>query len=115
MATKIVNEFIPHPDKVFVTDIESGPNVTKSGIIIPDDNATNRGIRARWAQVCMIGKNVTDVKVGEWLFIEHGRWSFGLDLEQPNGDILRVWHVDHPNATMAAADFDPRVNQKTAL
>jgi co-chaperonin GroES (HSP10) len=115
MSIKITEAFVPHPDKVFVTDIESGPLKTQSGLIIPDDNMQNRGIRPRWAQVYAIGANITDVAVGEWIFLEHGRWGFGIDLELPTGDVVRVWHADFPNGSMMASTEDPRANQKTVL
>jgi co-chaperonin GroES (HSP10) len=61
-----VSTFRPLRDQVFVADLESGVMLTKSGIIIPDDNRTNRGIRNRWARVYAVGPDVEDITVGEW-------------------------------------------------
>jgi len=61
--------------KVIVTNIESGARLTAKGIIIPDDNGKERGIRPRWAQVYAVGEGIDDIKVGEWVLINHGRWT----------------------------------------
>jgi co-chaperonin GroES (HSP10) len=62
-------------DKVIVTNIESGARLTSKGIIIPDDDGKERGIRPRWAQVHSVGKNIVDIKPGDWVLISHGRWT----------------------------------------
>lgn len=99
----------PLRDKVIVTDLQHGEKKTKSGIIILDDSTTDageRGIKSRWAQVYAVGPEQTDVSVGEWVLLEHGRWSVGQDLSLDNGEKMRIWLADH-NAILAVAEELP--------
>lgn len=92
----------PLPDSVIITDIEEGMQVSKGGIIKPDDNGEDRGIRPRWARVYSVGKNVDYIKENQWVLVEHGRWSRGV--ENDKGDILRL--VDN-DSCMAVSDGKP--------
>lgn len=103
-----IDNFRPLKGKVFVTDLEAGVRLTTSGIIIPDDDMRNSGIRNRWARVWAIGPEVYDVIVGDWILLEHGRWTNGIDLEIPSGEVIRVWMADYPEHALMAADHDPR-------
>lgn len=100
-------EFIPTGANVFVTDLDGGAKVTKNGIIIPDDNMTNRGIKPRWARIYAIGPLVTDVKVGEWILIDHARWTNKIVLKI-DGEEVTLWRIDHPESTFIVCDEDPR-------
>ncbi|MNK54718.1 Chaperonin 10 Kd subunit [compost metagenome] len=79
----------PLKDHILIHNMEQGDKLTKSGIIITDDNGTNRGIRPRWAQVYKVGSNIDYVKEGEWILIEHGRWTFGVPMELTDGEETR--------------------------
>lgn len=66
----------PLKDKILVRDLQFGETVTRAGIIIPDDDGKERGIHPRWAQVWKMGSDVDeDITLGEWVLIEHGRWT----------------------------------------
>ena len=96
----------PLKDKVLVTNIESGAKLTKGGIIIPDDDGKERGIRPRWAEVYAVGSEVTDIAVGQWVLVAHGRWSRGVDVESgKNRQTIR--QIDYPDAVLLVADFKP--------
>ncbi len=97
----------PIRDKVFVSDLESGALETFGGIIIPDDNMTARGIRERWGRVHAVGPDVVGLKAGDWVLIQHGRWTNGIDIETPSGK-TRMWSVDYPEAVLLVTDEDPR-------
>lgn len=102
------DHFQPIKNNVFVTDIEGGSlTVTAGGIIRTDDNGKDRGIRPRWGRIWAIGPDVYDIEVGEWVFIEHARWTNAIDLALPNGKV-RVWKIDWPNAVLLATQDDPR-------
>jgi co-chaperonin GroES (HSP10) len=101
-----VSTFRPLRDQVFVADLESGMTITHGGLIIPDDNRTNRGIRNRWARVYAVGPDVEDIQVGEWVLIEHGRWTNGIDFEE-NGKAMKLWRIDWPDAVILAGDENP--------
>jgi hypothetical protein len=108
------DSFQPIKTNVFVTDLDHGPTVTQGGIIRPDDNMSATGIRPRWACVWAIGPEVEDIKVGEWVFIEHARWTNSIDIRLPEGNV-RVWKVDWPNGVLLAAQDDPRETSLTDL
>lgn len=93
-------------DKVLVTNIESGGKLTRNGIIIPDDEGKERGIRPRWAEVYAVGDNVKDITPGQWILISHGRWSRGVDIDTETGKIT-LRQVDYPEAVMLIADENP--------
>ncbi len=106
----VADGFRPIRNNVFVTDLDSGPHQTQGGIIIPDDNLSARGIHPRWARVWSIGPDVEDIQVGEWLFVEHARWTNAIDFEFPAGTV-RVWRIDWPEAVLLASTIDPRLDQ----
>lgn len=105
-----LQSFRPLGDKILVSDLERGASVTDGGIIIPDDNGSNRGIRTRWGRVTMVGPEVEPefVKPGDWVMIEHGRWTYSMDfLDEETGETVKLWHVDN-KALMIASEDDPR-------
>ena len=112
-STVKVSEFRPLKGKVFVTNLEHGDTVTKSGIIITDDNMTNRGIRPRWGKVWAIGAEVEDIEVGEWILIDHGRWTQKINIEM-GGEIVSIWSVEYPESVMVASDEEPKSSQAVA-
>jgi hypothetical protein len=99
--------FRPLRDNVFVTDLESGPTLTKSGLLIPDDNMTDRGIHARWGRVWAVGPEITDISPGNWLLISHGRWTTGIEMTLEH-ERQTVWRIEYPDAVMLVAEEDPR-------
>tara|TARA_B100000989_G_scaffold187470_1_gene141088 strand:- start:26963 stop:27292 length:330 start_codon:yes stop_codon:yes gene_type:complete len=77
----VYGDIRPLRNRVIVRHIEKGQQKTKGGIIIPDDDRQERGIRPRWAQVYKVGSEITEVKEGQWVCIEHGRWGRGVELD----------------------------------
>lgn len=103
---KVVGKLIPLRDKVLVSDMNFDSQKTFSGIIIPSDNGKVQGIHPRWAKVYAIGDEQKEVKVGEWVLIEHGRWTRGINYEQENGETVELRMVDN-NAILMSADEPP--------
>lgn len=74
-------------NRVLVTDMYFGEQVTKSGIVLTNDDGTTRGIYPRWAKVYGKGPRNTDpYEVGHWILIEHGRWTRGFKLDDGSGE-----------------------------
>jgi len=95
----------PLGKSVIVRDMVFDARITTSGIIIPNDNGKSTGIRPRWGQVYAVGPEQQDVKVNDWVCVEHGRWTRGIDIEDENGkQTLR--RVD-PKDIMMTADEKP--------
>lgn len=76
-----ISKVEPINKDILVYDMYFGEQTTKAGIILMDDDKTDRGIHPRWAKVYGVGhKSNTDLKEGYWILIEHGRWSRGIEL-----------------------------------
>lgn len=100
------SNFTPTKKNVFIVDLESGPRLSH-GIIIPDDNMNARGIRPRWCKVWKVGPEVDDILPGEFVYVCHGKWTPGMDMELDEGT-LRVWRVDYPESVLLVSEVDPR-------
>ena len=94
------------PNKVLVTNIERGMRVVH-GILIPDDDGKSEGIRPRWAQVYSVGENVSEVREGQWILVENGRWTRTMRVKQENGEEINVWGVEWPEAVLMVSDEKP--------
>lgn len=75
----------PLRDGVIVKDMNFDERVTSSGIVLVSDDGKNSGIRPRWAQVYAVGPEQHDISVGQWILIEHGRWTRGVHIEDDTG------------------------------
>jgi co-chaperonin GroES (HSP10) len=107
MNTKVNGNIImPIGKNVLVRDMKFDGRITSSGIILPGDDGKDSGIRPRWAEVYAVGPEQTDVKVGEWILVEHGRWTRGVEHELENGELIELRMVDN-NAIMMSADEPP--------
>jgi co-chaperonin GroES (HSP10) len=95
----------PLKDSVIVSDMVFDARITTSGIILPNDNGKSTGIRPRWGQVYAIGPEQQDVTPGQWICIEHGRWTRGIDVEDENGKVT-LRRVD-PKDIMMISDGKP--------
>jgi co-chaperonin GroES (HSP10) len=89
-------------DHILVSDMAFDVRFTKSGIYIPNDNGKGHGIRPRWGKVYAIGPKQQDVKVGQWILVEHGRWTRGLDIEDESGE--RTIRKIDPKCIMMVSD-----------
>ena len=107
MLTRLkVNGLRPIHDHVLVTDLYFGEQKTKGGIIIRDDNGTARGVYPRWARVWAKGsENKDEYNVGDYILIEHGRWTRKIELEI-DGEEITVHRVD-VDAILAVSDEKP--------
>ena len=99
------NDLQPIRDAVLVTEMEFDQRITSSGLILPSDNGTSLGIRPRWGQVYAVGPEQTDIKVGDWICVAHGRWTRGLDIEDESGK-RTVRRID-PNDILLVSDELP--------
>lgn len=97
--------FQPIRDWVIATDMSFEGRTLSSGIILLNDNGTSDGIRPRWGQVYAIGPEQTDVKIGDWICVAHGRWTRGLDIKDESGS-LTVRRID-PADILLVSDTAP--------
>ena len=90
------------PGRVLVSEMSHGERKVGS-IYIPDDNGKASGVRARWAQVHSVGAGVDDVKVGDWILVQHGRWTRGVTVQTGETE-LTVWQVEYPDGVLLVSD-----------
>ena len=94
MANIKYNAIKPLHDGVLVTDMEFGETKTDFGIIIQSDDGKSEGIKPRWAKVFAVGKDQHTIKVGDWILVEHGRWTRSLKIEDNSGNVHEVRRVE---------------------
>lgn len=92
-------------DNVLVRDMNFDGRKLSNGIILLKDDGKNEGIRPRWARVYAVGPEQKDVTPGQWIFVEHGRWSRGLAVDV-DGDEFVLRRVD-PNCIIFVSDEEP--------
>ena len=73
-------------DTVIVSDMEFDQRISAGGILIPNDDMKNSGIRPRWGKVYAVGPEQKDIKVGQYIMVAHGRWTRGLKIEDDIGE-----------------------------
>lgn len=103
---KVKGKIRPLKDKVFVSNMEFGEQRTAFGIYIPSDDAKGSGIHPRWGQVWAVGNDQRDVRVGEWVLIDHGRWTRTIEYENDDGTVTELRMVDN-DAILIQADEKP--------
>lgn len=86
----------PLRDHVLVNEMNFEGRTLSSGIVLLNDNGKADGIRPRWGQVYAVGPEQTEIKVGQWICVAHGRWTRGVDIEDESGKktIRRIDHRD---------------------
>jgi co-chaperonin GroES (HSP10) len=77
---EIDGEIKPLKNNIIVTDMTFEGRQLASGIVLLGDDGKTDGIRPRWARVYATGPEQRDVVPGQWVLVEHGRWSRGLKI-----------------------------------
>ena len=96
----------PILDHVLVSHMHFGEDTTKGGIILKSDDGKVHGIKPRWGKVWAIGPKQTDVKIGEWILVEHGRWSRVFEHTEEDGSKINLQLID-TKAILLVADEKP--------
>ena len=95
----------PLHDSVIVTDMDFSGRKLASGIFLLGDDGTGDGIRPRWGRVYAVGPEQTDIQVGQWVLVEHGRWSRGLKIIK-DGEEFVIRRAD-PKCILFVSDKEP--------
>ena len=91
---------------ILVVDMDMGDMTTSSGIVIQSDNGKAHGVKPRWAKVYKVGSEVDiDVKVGQWVLIEHGRWTRKINID--DGEGVKDFQKVEIKSIMAVTDERP--------
>ncbi len=99
-------KIVPIRDNVLITEMSFEEQKTASGIIIQSDDGKSHGVRPRWGRVWAVGPEQKDVKVGEWILVEHGRWTRGVTVKDDNGNEFIIRRVE-VKSILASSDEKP--------
>jgi hypothetical protein len=94
-------------DNILCVTGDFGDTVTNAGIIIKSTLGKATGIVPRWFEVFEVGPDIDWIQPGEWVLVEHGRWTEGIPVQDdrlPEGS--KIWKVD-PKACLAVTDQKP--------
>jgi len=100
-----IKALTPLRNHVIVTDMNFKGRQLSSGILLLGDDGKTDGIRPRWARVYAVGPEQTEIRVGQWVLIEHGRWTRGMEVEI-NGVEMTLRRAD-PDCIIFASDEEP--------
>jgi co-chaperonin GroES (HSP10) len=90
----VKGKIVPLRDNVLVSDMSFDEQRTATGIIIRSDDGKSEGVKPRWGKVWAIGPEQQDIKLGEWILVEHGRWTRGIKVEDENGNEIVIRMVE---------------------
>lgn len=102
----IASKIKPIRKHILVRDMNFGEQKTAAGIILRSDDGKSEGVKPRWARVFAVGPEQTDVRVNEWVLLDHGRWTRGIEVEEDDGTKFTIWRAD-PEGILATADEKP--------
>lgn len=92
---------------VVISEIEAGQQKIGS-VILLDDDMKEHGIHPRWGKVFKVADDVTDIKAGQWILIDHGRWTRAFDAEF-EGTSAKFRFVDYTDI-LGVQDEHPNKN-----
>ena len=101
----------PLKDKVIVTDMNFGEGRTRSGIVLTSDDGKSSGLHPRWCRVLFVGEDQKDIKVGQWLLMQHGRWTRGIKYETESGEEITIHMIDL-EGVLLVSDEKPDVDDE---
>lgn len=94
-------------DHVIVSDMEFSERVSSGGIILKSDDMKTEGVRPRWGKVYAIGPDQSDVKIGQWILVSHGRWTRGVKITGSDNVEVVIRRVDNKDI-IAVSDEIPQ-------
>jgi len=104
--SKVTGKLVPIRDNVLITDMDFGEQTTASGLVILSDDGKSEGVKSRWGRVWAVGPDQQDVKAGEWILLEHGRWTRGVTVVEEDGTEITIRRADI-NAILMVTDEKP--------
>ena len=88
------------PNKILAEMVErpGGYRTLASGILLADKDNDTSGIRPRWFRVHSVGEGIDWIKEEQYVYVEHGRWSQGLKVN----DELKLHLLDNKDCLMVS-------------
>jgi hypothetical protein len=86
--------------------MDMGEQTTSAGIVIASDDGKAHGVKPRWAEVYKVGTDCEiNVKPGQWVLIEHGRWTRKIKIDDGHGE--KEFQKVETKSVIAVADQRP--------
>ena len=101
-AIKVNQKIRAIHDDVLVEEMVFGERSLSGGLILINDDGKGYGIRPRWGKVYSVGPKQLDVEEGQWIMVDHGRWSRGYLIEDAK-DMLLVSNEKPTDDTQSMA------------
>ena len=95
----------PLSKDLLVINMDMGEMKTAGGIVITSDDGKAHGVKPRWAKVWAVGPEQDEVIINKWIYVEHGRWTRGIKVEEDGKEII-IRRVD-TEAILLQADEKP--------
>lgn len=92
-------------DDIIISNMDFGEIKTSSGIVIRSDDGKSHGVKPRWGKVYKVGPEQKDIKEGQWILIEHGRWTRKIKIHDGESE-KEIQKVDN-EAILAVSDEEP--------
>jgi hypothetical protein len=108
----VKGKLMPLGSKVLASDMNFGEQRTLGGIVILGDDGRDHGVHPRWCRVFAKGPdNTEEYQVGDWLLVEHGRWTRGIQYQEDDSvepitirmidiDGIIMWDHEPPQGAM---------------
>ena len=109
LQSRIEGKIVPIRDNILITDMNFDARISAGGIVLPSDDGKSEGVRHRWGRVWAVGPEQKDVEVGEWILLEHGRWTRGVTVVEEDGTEITIRRAD-TNAILMVTDENPGDN-----
>ena len=100
-------------NKILCHYIEKGQQTSAGGIVLMDDDSREEGIRPRWMQIYAVGPDVTSVTEGQWVMVEHGRWTHGMTMRDDDNEEFTLWAAEE-EAIMLVSDEQPQIERSVS-
>lgn len=90
---------------VIICDMSFDEIKTASGIIIRSDDGKSHGVKPRWGKVYTVGPDQKEVRPGQWILVEHGRWTRKVKIH--DGESEKAIQKVDVDAILAVSDDEP--------
>jgi len=97
-------------NKILCHFIEKGEQLSRGGIIMMDDDAREEGIRPRWMHVYSVGPDVIGITEGQWIMVEHGRWTHGHVVRNEDNEEFTLWSAEE-ESVLLVSDERPEMDR----
>ena len=101
MRKKILAEMIDNPGE---------ETTTAGGIILISKDGTESAVRPRWFKIYSVGDDIDWIKEGQYVLVDHGRWSNGMKVTED----LRIYLLDNKDCLMVS-DENPMKNDNIQI